>query len=538
MFVGTLIDLLKKPNQLVSGRFPKSFTNVGLKPGDLLRNRYRVIQVLSRGGWGETYIARDLDRPGIPRCVIKILKPSTDDQASLDMAEGLFTREAETLEWLGQHKQIPMLLAYFQTNGNFYLVQEFIDGFPLDTEFAEGLQWTETKVISLLIEVLEILTFVHSQQVIHRDIKPSNLIRRRYDGRLVLIDFGAVKQIRESAELTQTQIDPLTVSIGTRGYMPLEQFAGRPRLSSDVYALGIICIQALTGIDAENLPRNSDDEVIWKAHTQVTGPIIEILDKMVRSRYGERYQSSEAVLSDLTSNFPDKVAAYRNASKLDKQPPREDPFRQEDNLIVKKYSRRTPIPLSVLGVGTLLILSSLLIVNSNRIHTFLAYRALASSLKAKDWEAADRDNFDLLLRLVGKDSQERGLFTTKEWKLFLASEENCRHVENIDSLWRSASSGRLGLIAQKRIFEEEISRGSNVSRNFYTRIKWIGKNAENTLVEWNYDKASKSVIYAEGKQPNFENPTEGHLPIIMAWEESEGQKTADKRFELLQACRL
>ncbi len=534
MFVGTLIELLKKPAHLVSSRF----TKVGLRPGNLLRDRYRVIQVLSRGGWGETYIARDLDRPGIPRCVIKILKPSTEDQSSLDIAEDLFGREAETLERLGQHRQIPMLLAYFQTNSNFCLVQEFIDGFPLDTELSPGLQWSKSKVVSLLIEVLDILTFVHAQKVIHRDIKPSNLIRRRYDGRLVLIDFGAVKQIRESGGFTQAQADPLTVSIGTRGYMPLEQFAGRPRLSSDVYALGIICVQAMTGIEAENLPRNNDDEVVWRGHTRETGPIVEIVDKMVRSRYGDRYQSSEEVLKDIEKVFPDKIADHKAASSLNRQPPKEDSFQQEDSLIIKKYSRRPPVTSLALGAGASLLLLVPILLNSRQIQNFKDYASLTASLKSQDWEAADQRTFDLLLGLVGNESKERRKFVSKEWEQFVNNQENCRHIKRIDSLWSEASNGELGFSAQQRLFESLASEDGSVDiSSFYKQVKWVSNDSKKLFVRWVYDEDALDTYYTEGQTPNYSQPSTGHLPAIMSWGNSiDGKPSGDKRFFLFNLC--
>lgn len=534
MFIGASVNLMKKPNRLVSSHFTKA----GLKPGALLRGRYRVIQVLSRGGWGETYIARDTDRPRTPRCVIKILKPSTTDQASLNMAEDLFEREADTLERLGQHKQIPRLLAYFQTGGNFYLVQEFIDGFPLDTELSQGLQWSEQKVLSLMIEVLGILGFVHAQQVIHRDIKPSNLIRRRYDGRLVLIDFGAVKQIREPGSLSQSQLDPLTVSIGTRDYMPIEQFAGRPRIGSDIYALGIICVQALTGIEAEKLLRNSDDEVIWRSHTQVEGPLIEIVEKMVRSRYSDRYQSSKAVLQDIQKAFPHQLESYKAAVKLNKSPPEEDPFQQEDNRIIKKYSRPTLPPLWALSAGFVLLLSIPIALSSQPVKDFRAYAELANSLKSQDWESADRETFDLMLGLVGKESKQKGKFVDKEWKKFVENDKSCRQIEKIDSLWSEASDGKLGFSAQQRISEETATADGNVDiPAFYKKIKWISNNGQEAFVAWVYDEDILEADYINGKEPDYEQPERGHLPAIMSWgNASDGTPSRDKRFFLFNLC--
>jgi serine/threonine protein kinase len=544
MFLGTLLNLLKKPTNLASGLgsglasgigagFASGrFTRAGLKQGDLLRDRYRVIQVLSQGGWGETYISRDLDRPGTPRCVIKLLKPATDLQSSLDMAEDLFQREAETLEGLGQHKQIPRLLAYFQLNRNFYLVQEFIDGFPLNSEILPGLKWSESKVVSLLIEVLNILTFVHARQVIHRDLKPSNLIRRRHDGRLVLIDFGAVKQIREPNAITQANLDPLTVSIGTRGYMPIEQFAGRPRVNSDLYALGVICVQALTGIEAENLPRDSEDEITWQPYAQVSEPVAAIINKMICSHYRDRYQSCEDVLKDIEKAFPGQLEQYKIIHESEKEQPAEDPFRAEDDLITKKYSRHTSTFSPALWAGIPLTLTIAVMLNFHHIANFKDYADLYFSLKAKDWEAADQNTWNLMLGLAGDDSRQKGIFSAEEWEDFLDSEASCQHIRRIDSWWNKASEGKLGFSTQMRLLKEEKSIDESFYlKPFYSRIQWIDKDRKNTLVEWNYNAETEAVNYVKGKEPNFVEPVEGHLPAIMLWKDSK-----DKRFALLNKC--
>ncbi|WP_347566282.1 protein kinase [Scytonema sp. UIC 10036] len=164
--------------------------------GRLLDQRYLVVELLGMGGFGHTYIAQDTRRPGNPVCVVKHLKPATDDLEFLQVARRLFRREAETLEKLGNHDQIPRLLAYFEEQQEFFLVQEYIEGHQLATELPLGQRWDESQTIHLLQEVLPILEFLHDNEVIHRDIKPQNIIRRHSDNRLVLVDFGAVKQIQ------------------------------------------------------------------------------------------------------------------------------------------------------------------------------------------------------------------------------------------------------------------------------------------------------------------------------------------------------
>lgn len=267
--------------------------------GKKLGGRYKVIRILAAGGFGQTYLAEDTQRPGNPVCVVKHLKNASQNAAFLQIARRLFQSEAQTLEKLGRHDQIPQLYAYFEENEEFYLVQEFIEGPSLSEELRQVTRLSEPQVIALLQDVLGILEFVHTYQVIHRDIKPSNLIRRSSDGKIVLIDFGAVKEIRTqlAAEVEQTT---LTVGIGTQGYMPSEQLAGKPRYSSDIYALGITAIQALTGLRPNQLPENPDtSELIWRDRAEVSDGLAAILDKMVGYHHRDRYQSAGEVLQAL-----------------------------------------------------------------------------------------------------------------------------------------------------------------------------------------------------------------------------------------------
>ncbi|MGA9378041.1 MAG: bifunctional serine/threonine-protein kinase/ABC transporter substrate-binding protein, partial [Phormidium sp.] len=268
--------------------------------GKLLGARYQIIQVLGAGGFGETYIAEDRQRPGHPRCVVKRFRPTNQNTSFLTVARRLFYTEAETLEKLGRHDQIPRLLAYFEEEKEFYLVQEFIEGHSLSDELGTGKKQSEAYVFSLLEDVLGILSYVHTQSVIHRDIKPSNLIRRNSDGKLVLIDFGAVKSIEtQMAGEPKDQME-LTVGIGTQGYMPCEQLAGKPRFNSDIYALGMIGIKALTGLQPLQLPNSPQThEIMWQHHVHVSPNLADILDKMVRYHWSDRYQSVSQVLEAL-----------------------------------------------------------------------------------------------------------------------------------------------------------------------------------------------------------------------------------------------
>lgn len=275
-----------------------------------LRGRYEIIRKLGKGGFSETYLAQDKDLPGNPLCVVKQFKPQSSNPLILQTARRLFDREAQVLYRLGIHDQIPRLLAHIEENDQFYLVQDFIEGDVLSKELALNGQWDEDKVIAFLHDILKILEFVHQQGVIHRDIKPSNIIRRISDGKLVLIDFGAVKEISSLGSDGQG----ITV-IGTPGYMPVEQNVANPQFNSDIYALGMTAIQFLTGVLPERLPKHPvTNEFDWQNLANVRPQVATILGKMIRSDFRHRYQSTDEVLQALSSLT--KIAQRWSTTKI------------------------------------------------------------------------------------------------------------------------------------------------------------------------------------------------------------------------------
>ena len=348
--------------------------------GITLSNRYSIIRHLGGGGFAQTYLAEDKQLPGNHLCVVKQLKPHATDPETLKVARRLFDTEAQVLYKLGNHNRIPRLFAYFEENQEFYLVQEFIEGHDLSQEIippqtppyqggaglgsppyqggaglgsppyqggagggssyqggpAGGSPYQggtagvmqEDAVICILQEILEILDFVHQQNVIHRDVNPRNILRRDRDGKLVLIDFGAVKEI--TTQITHPQPkNSLSVSIGTPGYMPSEQAHGNPKLSSDIYAAGAIAIQFLTGINPHQMPKNPDtEEIIWHDKTSVSPEFAKILDKMVKYDFRQRYSSAGETLQaikELKNSFSGTVpvlppvAAVNRAAQIPKK---------------------------------------------------------------------------------------------------------------------------------------------------------------------------------------------------------------------------
>ena len=271
--------------------------------GQTIGGHYYIIRLLGQGGFGETYLAQDEHLHDKPPRVVKRFKPQSNEPFFLQTAKRLFESEPKVLYMLGRHDRIPQLFAHFEENQEFYLVQELIAGHDLSNEFntphqmgAQGVQLSESQVIELLYDILELLQSVHQQNIIHRDIKPSNLMRRDSDGRIVLIDFGAVKQIGSQLKYSQGQRQ--TVAIGTEGYMPNEQENGHPKLCSDIYAVGMTAIQALTGVFPHQLPKDPNTlEVVWRERVSVSPKLADILDKMVRYQWQQRYQSADEALS-------------------------------------------------------------------------------------------------------------------------------------------------------------------------------------------------------------------------------------------------
>src|SRR5579883_823943 len=287
----------------------------GKKLIPLLRGRYRVMRPIGQGGFGRTYLALDDDRLKA-KCVIKQFSPQIQGTKSLEKAVKLFEQEAVRLYELGEHPQIPALLAYFEQDQRLYLVQQFIEGSTLLQELAQNGVFVEQRIREVLVGILPILKFVHDHQVIHRDITPSNIIRRKFDNKLVLIDFGVAKLL--SAE---TAAQPGT-KIGTEGYAPIEQLrSGKAYPASDLYSLGATCLYLMTQVKPEDLYDPLQGRWLWRERLSEKGrtlsePIAQILDKMLKDLVSERYQSADAVMKDLrTALSRPPIAATAGAAR-------------------------------------------------------------------------------------------------------------------------------------------------------------------------------------------------------------------------------
>jgi len=269
----------------------------------LLNNRYQIIQILGTGGFSETFLAEDTYLPSRHRCVIKQLKPYTNDPQMYQLLQQRFGREAAILEKLGlRSDQIPKLYAYFFENGQFYLVQEWIQGQTLARIVEANGPLSETAVRDILVSLVSVLDYVHNEGIIHRDVKPSNIILRHWDGKPVLIDFGAGKETVAALVHAQGKLNPSMV-LGTPGFMSPEQASGRPSYTSDLYSLGLTAIYALTGKLPQELevdPQNG--QILWQQYApKVSSSLAAVLDRAIQSHPRDRYSDARKMLLDALS---------------------------------------------------------------------------------------------------------------------------------------------------------------------------------------------------------------------------------------------
>lgn len=277
----------------------------------LLNNRYRIIRALGSGGFGETYLAEDTQMPSGRRCVIKQLKLMINSPKVYQLVKERFQREAAILEELGAaNNQIPQLYAYFESNGQFYLVQEWIDGVTLTAKVQQEGNLSESSVKEILIGILAVLNYVHGKRIVHRDIKPDNIILRYSDGKPVLIDFGAVRETMGTV-ITSKGNTALSIVIGTPGFMPSEQSAGRPVYASDIYSLGLTAIYLLTRKIPQEIETDPGTaEILWRRYALSVSPtLVAILDKAIQSHPGDRYSSAREMLDALESSATVQIPA-------------------------------------------------------------------------------------------------------------------------------------------------------------------------------------------------------------------------------------
>jgi eukaryotic-like serine/threonine-protein kinase len=348
----------------------------------ILNRKYLITAILNdTSGQGTIYLAKDTTRSLNNDCVIKQFKQNYDNEFQLQIAKRLFEQEAKVLQKLGKHSQIPQIFDYFEVEGQFFLVQELIEGENFQQELARKQTLTETETKGLLIDVLNVLNFVHQNHYIHRDIKPSNLIRNKFDHKIFLIDFGAVKE-----KLNPQNIDGLgeftqTIPIHTPGYAPIEQIRGTPKFCSDIYALGMVAIQALTGIYPKQLEYDQNNNPIWQHLLPINSfnsHFLSLINQMVLDNARDRYQSVQQVLDDLI-NLPKEIIPEIATETQEKQ---------------KSFQKAKILRLSSLGIATIGIISSLFFwLKSTRYSSYKSSEYGITIEYPKTWTQEEETDF-------------------------------------------------------------------------------------------------------------------------------------------------
>lgn len=270
-----------------------------LKPGQILDNRYQLSKKLGQNSSRQTWLAISLTSQ--KQVVLKLLTLNPQMQWE---EHKLFEREGEVLKNLN-HPRIPEYEDYFIIENLpdsrfpwFVLVQSYINGVSLQELLNQGQRFSESQVEEIAIEILNILVYLHSLEppVLHRDIKPSNLILGK-DKQVYLVDFGAVqdKAVAEDATFTV---------VGTYGYVPMEQFAGRAQKASDLYALGATLIHLITGTNPADLP-HQNSRIEFANLVSIDLGLINWIGKL-----------TEPNINDRISTATDAIAALKNKYTL------------------------------------------------------------------------------------------------------------------------------------------------------------------------------------------------------------------------------
>ena len=273
--------------------------------GTTLKERYELLEQLGSGGFGTIYTAKDTSTAINGVYVVKHFSPHYGNQAQLDTAMRLFRQEADSLKELGNHPQIPRIIDFFNEDEQFFLVQELIEGKNLEQELANLNHFNQNQLVKLLTDVLKVLIYIHGSGYIHRDIKPSNLIRNSLNNEVFVIDFGAVKEKIDPKNISTAGKFSRTVGILSPGYTPEEQLHGEPEFCSDIYALGMVAVEALTKVNPQKLGRDANNgwQLVWRdfliPHVEYAPSLLDLIDKMVAKDWQNRYQSATEVIADL-----------------------------------------------------------------------------------------------------------------------------------------------------------------------------------------------------------------------------------------------
>ena len=290
-----------------------------LDPGSVLNARYEIVRRIGGGGMGAVYLAKDRNLGDAPRAVKEMVEAHLDP-ALHEKAIGDFKRESLLLTSL-EHPSIPTIYDYFydESLGRFYLVMKFISGGDLASRLrnAPGSKIDEKTVADWGMQTADVLEYLHSRPkpIIYRDLKPANLMIDGNTGRIMVIDFGIARWVKQE--------EKGVTAVGTMGYAPPELFGGRVEPRSDVYSLGATMFHLLTGSDPQDNPLLIFDFAKNPRPRQIAPSISsemeQILMRAVEYKPEDRFVSAGAMRDALASHLEKLMAgqvSYGIASQV------------------------------------------------------------------------------------------------------------------------------------------------------------------------------------------------------------------------------
>ena len=315
-----------------------------------LANRFEVLKILEQSGNGTTYRAIDHHQPGRPQCVVSEL--TYTHPKILER----FRQEASILKKISAHARIPKLLAYFHQDNKFYIAQALIEGHDLSQEIKVGKPLDESYVTKLLRDVLSVLACVHQHQTVHRNIQPTSLVRQASSGDIFLTDFGRIKEFSNG----QIHSGRMT-NAGAAGYRAPEQGRGRVGYASDLYAVGMIAIAALSETHPRTLAIHPLTHRVQWSNENISPALATYIKRLIEPNPKHRYRTAGEALKafDKTitgirvgqdSRLPTHVAAKKARHAVETTRSKKPVALIPPKLILKVMGSITAI-LLVLGTG-------------------------------------------------------------------------------------------------------------------------------------------------------------------------------------------
>ena len=300
----------------------------------LQHGKYRIISTLGQGGFGITYLAENTMLEG--KVAIKeffykeycdrdadtrhVTVPTSGNRDVVDRFKQKFVKEARTIFKL-PHPNIVRILDVFEENGTAYYVMDYIEGESLSEMVARRGYIPEAEALAYICDVAQALTYIHSKKVNHLDVKPGNMIRRRNDGKVLLIDFGVAKQY-DAASLKGTTTTPVCISAG---YSPAEQYRKNGVQSfspqSDVYALAATLYKLLTGVTPPEAMDVQDEGLpVDKLMAKQVSQHVRLAIALAMKGKSERTQSVELFIRHLTESSNEETVNLHDQEPKKPQP--------------------------------------------------------------------------------------------------------------------------------------------------------------------------------------------------------------------------